>query len=264
MKKIETRKDEIRFLTNDPKKMIGRFIAKRVLKTWIEDFLDEDNGEVVPLERNEVLFDAGTYIDNETLASIRFYIADGSITQIEVSNQRRIAKEWLNTSLSPYYAKVLIGKSKYKFLFYASSIDNALIILKDYIELNYQNGFLILEVKQCKDNVILSDNFTKEKEDNEDVEEKEKKGFFTLDVKLIYDDQESHDCGFIVETYNVEKALTVITQYIKNKQNERAIYEAQHNREYIFRDFTLSINKATPLSANIFISKEFSQAYNQE
>ena len=39
------------------KKMVGRKLAARVLKTWIEDFVDEDTGEVVSIERNEVVID---------------------------------------------------------------------------------------------------------------------------------------------------------------------------------------------------------------
>ena len=35
------------------KKVLGRKLAARVLKTWIEDFVDEDTGEVVSIERNE-------------------------------------------------------------------------------------------------------------------------------------------------------------------------------------------------------------------
>ena len=47
------------------KKIIGRKLAARVLKTWIEDFVDEDTGEVVSIERNEVVIDRETVIEPE-------------------------------------------------------------------------------------------------------------------------------------------------------------------------------------------------------
>ncbi|MFO7574336.1 MAG: DNA-directed RNA polymerase subunit beta [Bacteroidales bacterium] len=47
------------------KKLVGRKLAARVLKTWIEDFVDEDTGEVVSIERNEVVIDRETAIENE-------------------------------------------------------------------------------------------------------------------------------------------------------------------------------------------------------
>ncbi len=49
------------------KKLIGRKLAARVLKTWIEDFVDEDTGEVVSIERNEVIVDRETIIEKEHL-----------------------------------------------------------------------------------------------------------------------------------------------------------------------------------------------------
>ena len=47
------------------KKLVGRKLAARVLKTWVEDFVDEDTGEVVSIERNEVILDRETVIDPE-------------------------------------------------------------------------------------------------------------------------------------------------------------------------------------------------------
>ncbi len=47
------------------KKLIGRKLAARVLKTWIEDFVDEDTGEVVSIERNEIIIDRETIIDKD-------------------------------------------------------------------------------------------------------------------------------------------------------------------------------------------------------
>jgi len=47
------------------KKLVGRKLAARVLKTWIEDFVDEDTGEVVSIERNEVILDRETLIEQE-------------------------------------------------------------------------------------------------------------------------------------------------------------------------------------------------------
>ena len=47
------------------KKLVGRKLAARVLKTWVEDFVDEDTGEVVSIERNEVILDRETIIESE-------------------------------------------------------------------------------------------------------------------------------------------------------------------------------------------------------
>ncbi len=47
------------------KKLVGRKLAARVLKTWVEDFVDEDTGEVVSIERNEVILDRETVIEGD-------------------------------------------------------------------------------------------------------------------------------------------------------------------------------------------------------
>jgi DNA-directed RNA polymerase subunit beta len=47
------------------KKLVGRKLAARVLRSWVEDFVDEDTGEVVSIERNEVILDRETVIENE-------------------------------------------------------------------------------------------------------------------------------------------------------------------------------------------------------
>ncbi|MFK7756647.1 MAG: DNA-directed RNA polymerase subunit beta [Flavobacteriales bacterium] len=57
--------DEVKVSKSGLKKCVGRKLAARVLKTWIEDFVDEDTGEVVSIERNEVLIDRETVIEKE-------------------------------------------------------------------------------------------------------------------------------------------------------------------------------------------------------
>ena len=52
------------------KKTIGRKLAARVLKTWHEDFVDEDTGEVISIERNEIIIDRDTVIEKEHIDEI--------------------------------------------------------------------------------------------------------------------------------------------------------------------------------------------------
>ncbi|HOK99040.1 MAG TPA: DNA-directed RNA polymerase subunit beta [Bacteroidales bacterium] len=57
--------DEIKVSKAALKKVVGRRLAARVLKSWVEDFVDEDTGEVVSIERNEVVIDRETILENE-------------------------------------------------------------------------------------------------------------------------------------------------------------------------------------------------------
>ncbi|GET27891.1 DNA-directed RNA polymerase subunit beta [Prolixibacter sp. SD074] len=62
--------DEVKVSKSGLKKVVGRRLAARVLKTWVEDFVDEDTGEVVSIERNEVIIDRETVIKPEHVEEI--------------------------------------------------------------------------------------------------------------------------------------------------------------------------------------------------
>ncbi len=80
--------EEIRVNRTNLKKAVGRKLAARVLKTWAEDFVDEDTGEVVSIERNDVILDRETIIEEENIEDI---LASGVHTIL-------LHKEDVNTS----------------------------------------------------------------------------------------------------------------------------------------------------------------------
>jgi DNA-directed RNA polymerase subunit beta len=57
--------DEVKVTKANVKKLVGRKLAARLLKTWVEDFVDEDTGEVVSIERNEVIFERDMVISDD-------------------------------------------------------------------------------------------------------------------------------------------------------------------------------------------------------
>lgn len=48
----------------------GRKLAAKVLKTWVEDFEDEDTGEVIPIERTNPIVERGEVLDDDSIAAI--------------------------------------------------------------------------------------------------------------------------------------------------------------------------------------------------
>ena len=62
--------EELKVNKTNLKKAVGRKLAARVLKTWVEDFVDEDTGEVVSIERNDVILDRETIIEEENIQEI--------------------------------------------------------------------------------------------------------------------------------------------------------------------------------------------------
>ena len=62
--------EEVKVSKSGLKKILGRKLAARVLNTWHEDFVDEDTGEVVSIERNEIVLDRDTILDKENIEEI--------------------------------------------------------------------------------------------------------------------------------------------------------------------------------------------------
>lgn len=285
---IETRKTEIRYVTSDPKKMLNMYLAKRVLKTWEESFIDEDTGETVTIERNEILFDRGTLIDQDTLVKIRFSMEADGIKEVEVSNQKRLAFENENKFLYPYLAQAQICDKKYKFLLYATGLENVCLILKDYIELNYQSGFTLTMAKEFDSCIILTDNLKERKvddasiaylkeeitteeyldkmdeEDDEEESKPDEKKFYQIETKITFTDGENEDervQTFVVNTFNVDRAMMLITHYLKNKEEECEKQAKEKGHEFKKREVHTAIESAKPIPVGRFIPKEFSMAY---
>lgn len=286
---IETRKTEIRYVTSDPKKMLNMYLAKRVLKTWEESFIDEDTGETVTIERNEILFSRGTLIDQDILAKIRFSMEADGIREVEVSNQNRLAFENENNVLYPHIAQAEIGGKKSKFLLYATGLENACLILKDYIELNYLFGFTLTMVKEFDSCVILTDTLKERKvdddsiaylkeeitteeyldkmdeENQEDEESKpDERKFYQIETKITFMNGENEDervRTFVVNTFNVDRAMMLITHYLKNKEEECEKQAKEKGHEFRKREIHTAIESAKPIPVGRFIPKEFSIAY---
>jgi DNA-directed RNA polymerase subunit beta len=62
--------DEVKTDKKTLTKYAGRRLAARVLRSWVEDFVDEDTGEVVSIERNEVVLERDSILDEEAIDMI--------------------------------------------------------------------------------------------------------------------------------------------------------------------------------------------------
>ena len=274
---IETRKSETRYTTSDPAKMLGKYLTKSVYKTWTEDFIDEDTGETVSIERHELLFNAGDLIDQNLLARIRFSMQADDVKQVEVSNQRRMASEYKSTSLHTYMAKAVIKDKSYNFLLYADGIRGVLDILTDYIELNYDGGFYILQVKRSDVGTVLEDTLPAPNQDNSDEPEESvgdamepegsgKKKYYQIAARIAIDGNEMPATqSFIVHTLTVDRAMEAINAYLAEREHDEALRIRQDiNPCYVERRIIASVEEAKAIAVTACIPLEFSRAYQAE
>jgi len=82
--------EEVKVNKPNLKKVVGRKLAARVVRAWIEDFVDEDTGEVVSIERTEVIIDRETTVENEHID----LIIDSGVKTVLVHNE--------NTNINDY------------------------------------------------------------------------------------------------------------------------------------------------------------------
>ena len=235
--KIQTRKDEVRFKTSDIRRIIGKYLATNVLRTWNEDFVDDDTGEVVTIERNEIMFERGKYIDNDLATEINFYLQSEDVKEVEVSNQRRLAYENKRTSLYPFKISATIGGKRHNFILQAQNIIKAYEVATDYIELNFTQPFDIVGIKLMDRIIILNDRLRKhveaqeganeegeESNDGEDQRNDTKYYKVEADVVIQSEDEEEpnkQNYDFVVKTRDVDTAKVVITAWINSKIKER-------------------------------------------
>lgn len=259
--KIETKKDEIRYMTDDPKKMLNKYVGANVIRRWAEEFTDEDTGHTVSVDREETLFYRGTLIDQDVLQEINFWMQEGSIKEIEVSNQKRMAFELQSTYLNPWMVQVEIENKKHKILAYASSVGNVMEIMDDYLELHYTKGYSITMVKEMESCVILTDNMARKKDDETD--EVAEKKFYQLEVKVTYSDDVENTQDYIIHAYDTDRAIMCISHFLKEWEKKK---EQEHIEkgwsEWKPREFKLIIEKAAPIPVGVFVPKEFTMAYN--
>lgn len=253
MKTIQTRKDELVSIvtrSEDLQHSTGKFISKAICKVWIEDFVDEDSGEVVPIERKEILFDKAKEITPDTLSQLLFYIQSGEVKEIEISNQRRAAYE-SSYGTRIYLAVAEIGPKckKNKFLFSASSIPVAVEVLKDYIELNFIGGYRIVSIKEFQTSLVLEDNLTEMSNCNpmeEDALNDEK--FYHITAIVTAKDGFEHKANVVVKTLDLDKALVLLNKRLTETREE---------------EFTTKLEEAKLLTVDHIIEDEFTLAYKQ-
>ena len=94
--------------TSKPEEMRGKYLAEKVVKSWTEDFVDEDTGEPVSIERTEVIFDRGTYIDDDMLQKIMFSIQAEEIQTVKVVDTKPTT-ERANVQIRRYIVKLTDG-----------------------------------------------------------------------------------------------------------------------------------------------------------
>ncbi|AZA74753.1 hypothetical protein [Chryseobacterium indoltheticum] len=207
--KLQTKFEEEVLITSDVELMKGMYTRKRVLRGWSEDFIDEDTGEVVSIERHEIVMDRGILIDNSNISILQFHLAAGDLESVELSNQKRDGIFYSSMGSIWSVTASINGKNKNIYL-YANSPDMALAIAKDFIEQQYPGGFGISSLKEMAMMHLL----TKLSQET-DGELK----FYKIEVE-IENEAGSYNRIYIVRATDAENAKALIDAYVISENNK--------------------------------------------
>ena len=94
--------------TNKGEEMLHKYLAESAVKTWTENFIDQDTGQTTTVERHEVIFDRGTYIDESLLPKIMFSIQSEELKTVKVCENKPLVKRH-NMQVRRYIVKLSDG-----------------------------------------------------------------------------------------------------------------------------------------------------------
>lgn len=238
---METKFNEEVTRTSVLEEMKDKYLAERLLRTWHEDFTDEDTGEVVSIERNEIIFDKGIYLSNDIISQINFHLQAEDIKEVSVSNQKRCGKIAKGYDSIWQISASVYGKKK-TYLLYANSVQMAIEIVIDYLEQIIEGSFVIVNVKELSyDNLIPRlDNDTETERD-----------FYKTEVEVTYDGLEPFNRTYILQAKDAENAKNLIISFIA----------LEHRKQDKKIKFDVTMLSAQTISCTDIIHYEFSKEY---
>lgn len=241
-KELVTRINEVRLRISDPKEMVGKLLAESVKRTWTEDFLDEDSGEITSVERAEVVVERGKRLTPDDVARITFYQQEGSVKDILITNQDRPAS--YNRNRHGYFEVLATaGRTKKRLLVYSKDIPMALQIAIDYCEQVFDKDFCIDSIKLANDYRVIS----LKPKDNEEVPTI----YYTVTI-TYYDsfEQDNSDFLFLTLAKDADTAIDII----------RAVISSDENLRLKFGDnYIISVSKSSSITD--VVPLDFSQEY---
>lgn len=241
---MQSKHDEIIITTSDISEMKDLFLAERLLRTWKEDFVDEDTGDVVEIERNEIIFEKGTKMNHDNLSQINFLLQSGDIKEVKLSNQERKSYRVVGYG-SLWQVTISLNQKKKTIYLYANSVEMAIEISTDYIEQMYEGRFDFKNIKELDYSNLLC-----EKEEGFEDEELD---VYKMEIELLQDD-EKYESTYIVHGTDAENCKKIIEDFITKQRIE--------SKEVI--DFELKIISAKTIPVNYLIEPEFCKKYLKE
>ena len=233
--------------TSDPKVLLFKYLVKPLYRTWMEDYTDEDTGEVVSIERSELVAGVGQIGQNE-LQQITFALQAGDIKEVEYCCHDLGDVQILEAGRTFLVEYLVNFDERKRCLVFAKGIGQAMQIIADYNSVNC-GSFERMEFVSIKSvvAVFIPDNDKCIPADEQEGFDK-LKDYYKVNVKFIsFDEEYSRD--YIITADEVGKAKSRVERYIKNNF-------AKENEEPHF-----NVRKAMPFEVDYVVPVEYCKMY---
>lgn len=260
--------DVVTFRTDDPKKMLGKYLPNPVFKTWTEYFTDESTGEVISIERKDLIMSSGTEITQDKLQQLMFSIQAGEIKDVEVCEDD-VPKMKVRTSnyLMPYSLEFeRFGERIIKdhYICYAQDVNQAIRIASEFGQM-YKGlgGSVTVNKVVAIDAEMVPDNHPCIPEEDRKPAE-ERKEYFKVQVRIEWvENFKLHklDRYYIVASKDVGEAKERIA-LLRDILNAEAKKDINHVAENGSKRET--IRKAVPFEVDCIVPIGFSELYLQK
>lgn len=255
------------FRTSDTNEMVGKYLPRPVIKTYNEDFMDDDTKEVITIERSEVLVDQG-HITKELASTIAFFIASGDIKDVEVCEDPVLDMTlYTSGALRPYSVEIHnnIGE-KSQYIAHAQTLAQAIRIATEFAQV-YKGlcGWVSVSRVVVVNAVFIPD-------DDKCIPEDERKSpelehnYFKVQVRTEWEDEltgapKKRDRYFVIAAEEVGEAKERMARWLDitaAESKERGEGDAPGDK------VRRTIRKATPFEAECIVPREFSELYHEE
>jgi len=203
----------------------GWYLTQNEKRYWMEDFKDEESDEITSVERNEIICQKGSLI-NEIIASL---LKENGIETVIVSNvpilgeQDKISNLW-ETVMNVRYPKGANRKKSYFLI--ADCPSDAETFIANYFELNVDAKFELVKVNKLDFNKVIKMYETERDEYEEDGKKHVK--WYKCQIYSMVDDDDSGEKSagmknVLVQATDFEKAIAAI-KAVMNRDEYESIY----------------------------------------
>lgn len=261
---------ENRFTTDLPEMMVGMYAAEDVRRHWTEEVVDQDAGEVIPVDRSELVLERGTLIDADVASRLAFHLQAGDIKEVAVTDVQRTARLYERGSFLPWKVTFALGTKTETLILYARSLDDASAIAKDYIERTRKGYFVLQTVASFKECIVIEKEFKEDEMMDADGNPIER-AFYQLDTAALWRETGTAECHiFIALARDVDEAREQVEDWINHRANKRMQQLAEENNadsgEYkrLFAGFDLSVIAGTKIPCTATVPVEQSKDFYAE